>query len=390
MFTANANAANMSIVSAGRAEGSTYDQSTYRFNGELLTATSSVSPTLAPTSTLADFRIGFSGLWTGRILGLMILSSGSQSAIEQAEGFLAHRHGQAALLPSNHPWKNAPPDYNGDGLEPVEPEWFEMQVTTTAPNQTYSWQSGAGTSPNHITEWGDGTTTTHTANGSYTHTYANAGTYTLRIKCAWASNGAFNMRPNPDRLSLTALLGPIPGFPGLINLNVLIANCTGITTLPPDLLRYTVNVTSMSLFIANCTGITTLPPDLLRYTVNVTNLSSFMVGCTGITTLPPDLLRYTVNVTNLSSFMRGCTRAPLRADIFGSNPQSVLTGRAVNFANTFRNVGTLAGTPQGTAPELWTLDYGTFPPTTTNAFASNNSTNLSNWAQIPADWGGLD
>jgi hypothetical protein len=47
----------------------------------------------------------------------MILASGNQSAIEQAEGFLAHRHGQAALLPVSHPWKNAPPDYSGDGLD---------------------------------------------------------------------------------------------------------------------------------------------------------------------------------------------------------------------------------------------------------------------------------
>jgi hypothetical protein len=47
----------------------------------------------------------------------MILASGNQSAIEQAEGFLAHRHGQAALLPSSHPWKNAPPIFS----PPVQP-----------------------------------------------------------------------------------------------------------------------------------------------------------------------------------------------------------------------------------------------------------------------------
>jgi hypothetical protein len=117
IFAPNANASNMSIVAAGRTEESTYGQATYRFNGESLTATNATNPTLAPTSTLADFRIGFSGLWTGRILGLMILASGSQSAIEQAEGFLAHRHGQAALLPSNHPWKNAPPIFS----PPVQP-----------------------------------------------------------------------------------------------------------------------------------------------------------------------------------------------------------------------------------------------------------------------------
>jgi len=269
----------------------------------------------------------------------------------------------------------------------IDPEWLELQVVTTAANQTYSWQSSAGTSPNHTTEWGDGNITTHTANGIYTNTYASAGTYTLRIKCFWGSNGAFNIRPNSDRTRLTGLLSPIPNFPGLRSLSSFMQACTGVTSLPNDLLRYVVNVTNLDSFMNSCTGVTSLPNDLLRYAVGVTSARYFMAVCTGVTFLPADLLRHNTALTNLLGFMQACTKVSLRTDIFGPNTTSRFINQSVIFTDAFSNVGTTSGTPQGTAPEVWSYNYGTGIPTTTNAFAGN-STSLTNWASIPAAWGG--
>jgi hypothetical protein len=243
---------------------------------------------------------------------------------------------------------------------PVAPEWLEFEVTTTAANQTYAWAiSGTGISA--TTQWGDGTTTTTTTAGNIEKTYAAAGVYTVRIQAAWTSSGLFNLRPTTDRTRVTRLLSPIPNFPGLVSL---VSFCNG------------------------CSGITgSIPVDLLRYVVNVTSLLNFFNGCSGITgSIPVDLLRYVVNATNLQNFFSGCTRLQMQADILGPDPDRFLN-QNINFASAFRNVGTLAGTPQGTAPPLWTYTYGGAPATTL-CFAGNSATNLSNWAQIPIAWGG--
>ena len=269
------------------------------------------------------------------------------------------------------------------------PEWFEVEVTTTAANQTYSWQISAGTAINAETQWGDGTTQTHTATGIYTKTYANAGVYTLRLKASFGANGAFNMRPGSDRTRLSRLLSPVPPFPGLTSLGSLLFGCTGITnSIPADFLRYAGPVVTFSNLFRDCSNIAgAIPADLLRYAANGTTFTGFMLGCPNITgSVPVDFLRY-VNASALGSLLDGCVRLRLQPDIFGPNPAGRFLNLSPNFSNSFRNIGTFAGTPQGTAPPIWTYNFGTGAPVTTSAFA-NNSTSLSNWAQIPIAWGG--
>ena len=217
---------------------------------------------------------------------------------------------------------------------PVAPEWLELEVVTTAPGQTYSWQIVAGADASSETDWGDGSpVVTQAGAGIRTSTYAAAGTYVVRIQASFTSNGSINLRPNTDRIRLMQILGPIPAFPGL------------------------------------------------------DSLASFINGCTGLTSTPSDLLRYVTAVTNFTNFMANCTRLQLRPDLFGPNPETFFATRTPNLSAAFRNVGTLAGTPQGTAPPLWTYTYGG-APNTVNCFTANSATNLSNWAQIPIAWGG--
>ena len=170
-----------------------------------------------------------------------------------------------------------------------------------------------------------------------------------------------NMRPNTDRTRLRRVLGPIPGA-GLINLSSFFSGCTGLTG--------------------------SIPVDLLRYVVNVVSLAGFFNGCSGLTgSIPVDLLRYVVNVTSLAGFFNGCKQLQLQPDLFGPSPETFFATRTPSFTSAFRNVGTQAGTAQGTAPALWTYTYGG-APTTTICFTGNSATNLSNWAQIPSAWGG--
>lgn len=213
---------------------------------------------------------------------------------------------------------------------PAEPEWLEFEVTTTAANQTYSWQITTGNDVNATTQWGDGTTQTHTEPGVFTKTYAAAGTYTVRIKMSFTSFGRFNLRPGTDRTRLTGLLSPIPAFPNLIGIPSICNGCTGL------------------------------------------------VGAT-----PSGFLRY-VDVDFMASMFLNCSGLRVQSDIFGPDTNKFLD-RSPDFTNAFRGVGTAVGSPQ-TAPAIWAYNYGSGVPTSLNTFLL--STNLSNWAQIPAAWGG--
>jgi len=268
------------------------------------------------------------------------------------------------------------------------PEWLEVQVTTTAPGQTYSWEASAGTSVSSTTDWGDGSgLDTQAGVGIRTKTYAAAGVYTVRIQASFGSGGAMNMRPNADRTRLAKVLSPIPNFAGLSVLSDCFNGCTGLTSLPADLLRYTVNVNNLSFFIHSCPNIASLPTDLLRYTPLVTSLRNFAVNCSGLSgTLAVDFFRHVPLVVDYSGCFFACIRLRVQPDLFGPTPQNFFSTRTPNFAAIFFNTGTFAGTPQGTAPAMWDYIYGG-PPTTTNCFAGN-STSLSNWAQIPIAWGG--
>lgn len=215
------------------------------------------------------------------------------------------------------------------------PTTFDFQVTTTAANQTYSWQIAAGTGVAATTDWGDGTTSTHNATGIFTNTYAAAGVYTVKLGMSFSRTGSINLRPNTDRTRLTALLSPIPSFSGLTSLSTLLNNCSELTG-----------------------------------------------------SIPTDFLRYVTSVTTFFSLLNGCTKLRIQPDILGPSPSTRFLNQSPSFTNAFRNCGISTGTAQGTAPELWTLNYGTGTPTTSNCFFGNSATNLSNWASIPTAWGG--
>jgi len=58
----------------------------------------------------------------------------------------------------------------------------------------------------------------------------------------------------------------------------------------------------------------------------------------------------------------------------------------VNFTNCFLRTS-FTGT-QGTAPDLWNVDFGTGSPTRTYCWggAGNSGTSLTNYASIPVAW----
>jgi hypothetical protein len=267
------------------------------------------------------------------------------------------------------------------------PEWLEFRVVIPAPGDTYSWRIDAGSSVTAFTDWGDGgAIEAHSGVGTFTHVFAAAGSYTVKIKAAFGSGGAFRLTDGgADRLNLAQLLSPIPAFPGLTSILGFCQSCSGLTgSFPVDFLRYatTLVTANNSFFSTNIGG--TLQVDFLRYLPNLTAAGRFLQNTAVTGPIPSGFFAYNNSLSNLSFFFSGCSRLQMTASIFDGGDQTL----ARNFNNFANSVGTFSGTPQGTAPPLWTYSFGDGTLISTNAFAGNSATNLSNWASIPAAWGG--
>jgi hypothetical protein len=89
------------------------------------------------------------------------------------------------------------------------------------------------------------------------------------------------------------------------------------------------------------------------------------------------------------SVFQNCNKLQLRADIFFPAGQegTRFLNQTVDFTSAFA-IGTFTGT-QGTAPALWTCDFGTGTPTKTSCFTGHTTSSVDNHAAIVADgtWG---
>ncbi len=189
------------------------------------------------------------------------------------------------------------------------PTTWDLTVVTTGESQDYTVDINNGIGINIYIDWGDTSSNTYTTTGQKTHTYTNSGTYSVKISGGFSSEGNIRLGSNSGNQSRLKAVSPVPDLPGFTSLNVSLKDCTGITVIPNDLLKYVTQVTSLSYFMNGCTGLTgSIPTDLLKYVTQVTSLRAFMYGCTGLTgSIPTDLLKYVTQVTNLIDFMRGCT-----------------------------------------------------------------------------------
>jgi hypothetical protein len=170
--------------------------------------------------------------------------------------------------------------------------------------------------------------------------------------------------------------------------------CTGLTSLPTDLFRYNTAVSTSGFrsTFQGCTGLTSLPTDLFRYNTLVSTSGFYytFINCSGLTSLPTDLFRYNTAVSTSGFYytFSGCSKLQQRADIFFSSGEEAtrFLNRISDFQSCF-NRSAFTGT-QGTAPALWSCDFGTETPARTNCWdgAGNSLTSLDNYNSIPEEW----
>jgi hypothetical protein len=117
----------------------------------------------------------------------------------------------------------------------------------------------------------------------------------------------------------------------------------------------------------------------------VTTFAYTFYGCTSLTSIPVDLFRYNIGVTSFTNTFSNCPKLTLRSDIFGIDYANRFLNKSVDFTDALRSVGTLAGSA-GVAPALWLYNFGSGTPTKTSCFLGASLSTATNYADIPVEW----
>ena len=318
--------------------------------------------------------------------------------------------------------------------------YWEWEIDTTlldANNKTFGFYQNT---PNFDIDWGDGTYEA----GATSHTYAEAGKYTIRIYKT-GTLGRFywydSSNPNQYSVCLTAVNTPMP----LINqpdLSQCFRSCTNLSKVCDDFFVNNRHATYVNYFFYECplsyipknilkgmyvlgsvtglfaktnvsevpvdlfadvktnctitacfsvTKIKTLPAHLIDRLVDCTNASQFVNQCTELEYLPDLFFQYQTKVTNWRYLAYGAPKLKLNANLFCDESTDIAThfsSVVPDFTGAFSKTA-YTGTTAGTAPQLWNYTYGG-TPTTTGCFsgAGNSTTSLTNYSSIPQAWGG--
>ena len=270
--------------------------------------------------------------------------------------------------------------------------WKTDNAGTTASNQI-SIGTTYGTH-NLLVDWGDGTTSTITGYGTpaVQHTYATAGTYTVKM------SGTFpGFIQNGDRLKLLQVANW--GSKAWTSMQGAFQSCTNLTITAQDVPNFSA-CTNMSSMFQSCTSITSIPKIKNWVMSNVTNIDGMFVGCTGLSSLDLtgwDLRKVTTFMYSYGPF-QGCTNL-VTLNVTGWQLPTATTYSFQQLFHGCTKLATITGiggwdvskcTNMGSmfyqCNALTSVDLSTWNPisvTNTNNMFTNcqglTSVNLSNW-----------
>lgn len=252
-------------------------------------------------------------------------------------------------------------------------------------------------------DWGDGTVNTYTsANEVPTHTYSQVGEYQIKVM---PLNGneipaiIFGNQYRPDNHS-NALISIDFNKCKFIHSTVedvtrfdyMFCNCQNLYYVDKDLFKYNTEAVSFFKTFYGC-GLTTIPKDLFKETTKASNFGKCFAYNKELNEIPNGLfehLEYEENPNFEKCFYdRSDTdKCQLNEHIFcKSNEKNTKFADVVpNFYLTFSRGYEFSGV-QGTAPDLWNYTFAS-TPNGRNCFLGQNSTSLTNYSNIPNDWGG--
>ncbi len=182
-------------------------------------------------------------------------------------------------------------------------------------------------------DYGDGTKESVTSENP-THTYSNAGTYTIKI-----SGTCTSFTANTDAQNYITKLkkwGCLEATSYQFN------NCTKLAgTIPSPHTQSFKNVTSVYQLFAGCTNLTgEIPTDLFEKATNILNFREVFMGCSNLTgTIPASLFANSTKAINFAHVFDGCKK------ITGQIPSNLFKNnvKADYFSSTFGHCEGLTG-----------------------------------------------
>lgn len=305
-------------------------------------------------------------------------------------------------------------------------------------NETITLPLKSGYTFNCTVNWGDGSpegNITAYNDADATHIYTNANVYSVKINgtcqkfdtvstpitsnitsvVQWGLNCDFRIIKFTNCINLLSLPnGEMTSIANLENLENFCAGCTSLTVIPStifdsidvlsfsgafqntaiteipvDLFRYNINATGFHYVFKNCILLTTVPTDLFRYTINALNFDTIFSGDNSLETIPVGIFRYVIDAYDFYGAFGSCPKLQLNKNIFfndGEEDTRFASMFSLDVRLLFQRTS-FTGT-QGEAPHLWDCTFaGT--PDKMNCFggAGNSVTSISNYCDIPTDWG---
>lgn len=242
-------------------------------------------------------------------------------------------------------------------LQPFITEW------TVSANDTITIPIG-GTCDCTV-NYGDGTEVkiSNQWDSNKSHTYTNAGTYTVTIKgkCTVFSTNGCNCKDKLTKivqwgstgfdyvrfLDCTNLKGPIPipsknSLKNTTSMYQLFLRCSNLDGEIPEKLFYGCNkVNSFTNAFNGCNNLTgNIPENLFKDCTDATEMNALFAGCSGLTgNIPENLFKNCTKITNVRELFLGCSK------LTGTIPENLFKNNTeiTNFWGTFHNCSSLTG-----------------------------------------------
>ena len=214
--------------------------------------------------------------------------------------------------------------------------------------------------------WGDGTeVTSHSNEDNPSHTYTNAGKYTITHKGTCPQLGSDFQSGLENHitdiiyigsdLNITSMTYAFYGskitslrkgiFDNLANVTDFkgaFQSCASMTSIPAGLFDKCTQVTDFSNAFYGCQSLKGIPGGLFFQNINVSNFSSTFGQCSAITTIPNGLFVRCSNVTDFTGTFLGCrSLTAIPAGLFDN------CHKVTDFSRTFMGCRSLTTIPSG-------------------------------------------
>lgn len=176
--------------------------------------------------------------------------------------------------------------------------------------------------------------------------------------------------------------------PQVVNFGSCFAACESLQTIPEQLFTLNKMATNFERCFEACIALTTIPGKLFAENMKAEKFYYCFSKCSELTTIPEQLFVNNGAATNFGYCFHSCTKVQLNSNIFcneATEKQTRFLNKSVKFDSCFEGCAS-ANTDGGTAPALWSYEYGTGTVTNVNCF--KGVTNVNNYNEIPEAWGG--